>query len=141
MTTIYVIEKGCYSDYRVEGVFSTRANAERVLALINHDADSEQATIAEWHLDPGLKELKAGLSPFHINMDINGNTEQCYKSDGHKAHGLYVWERTKAPAWLGKSIADAVSGTVWAKDEKHAIKIANEYRAQAIAENRMSSRP
>ena len=138
---IYVIEQGSYSDYRVVGVFSTRENAEQILNMINTDDGSDKATIAEWQMDPGIEELNKGLKPWNICMDYHGKTEQVYlHSDQWKAYGLHVWARTQAPHWQGRPISDAVSGVVWAKDEKHAVKIANEYRAQAIAENRLTVR-
>ena len=46
---------------------------------------------------------------------------------------LAIWRRTQAPAYKGKGIPDALNGSVLAKDEKHAVKIANEQRTQMIA--------
>lgn len=97
MATIFAIEQGCYSDYRVVGVFSSREKAEQILSIVNRGQDSEAATIAEWELDPGVKEINAGLKPHYITMDIDGITERCHEDgDGYKAGGLYVWTRTAA---------------------------------------------
>ena len=41
--------------------------------------------------------------------------------------------RTKAPAYQGKGVPDCLNATVLARNEKHAIKIVNEKRAQIIA--------
>ena len=59
--TIWVIERGSYSDYRVLGVFSTKANAERVLAMI--EPDDDPPSITEWPLDPAVTELGCGAIP------------------------------------------------------------------------------
>lgn len=140
---IYVIEQGEYSDYHVVGVFSTRENAERILTIINGSENHYyKAEIAEWELDPTIKELNAGLNPYRVVMDYFGKTERCEEIE----HPMYddqlrVWGRTKAAFWEHEiNVSDAVAGTVWAADEKHAIKIANEYRAQQIALNKMSYR-
>ena len=50
MTTVWVIETGEYSDYRVEGVFSTKERAEAVNAKVGGE-------VSEWPLDPAFNEL------------------------------------------------------------------------------------
>ena len=143
MTKIWVIEQGSYSDYRVVGVFSSKENAERVLAFLKKEDDVfDVPEIAEWVLDPHVTELNAGLKPFLVTMSMNGTVEQCKEcvSSYALSDSLRVWERTKADYWKGRSIADAVMGSVWAEDAPHAIKIANEFRAQAIAMGKMASR-
>lgn len=119
--TVWVIEDGEYSDYHVVGVFSSRENAELVLGQL------KSGEIAEWELDPAVKALNAGLSRYYVQMLRDGTVceskpeefcadewEFLNTSDGYPpTAGLRVW--------------------VFAKDEKHAVKIANEKRIQAIA--------
>ena len=50
-----------------------------------------------------------------------------------EAGRYHVWERTKAPAYKGKGIPDALNMKVLAKTSQAAIKIVNEKRAQMIA--------
>jgi hypothetical protein len=128
MKSIWVIEQGSYSDYRVVGVFSSRENARKTLALLEHERDTP--SIAEWPLDPMMDEVNSGLVPYTVNMDIDGNTKYSGKADSEcMTHGLHA---TNAPLRSD----DGVYGTVWATDEKHAIKIANEFRTgQLIAGN------
>jgi len=145
MKNVWVIEQGSYSDYGVVGVFSSEKNAQRVCDLINASENCwDKATIAKWPLDPCIEELNQGLSLWQINMPYDGNVTSCVRRtdiDGYNIKtDLWVHERTKAPAWEGRPIQDQICGIVWAKDEQHAIKIANEFRAQAIAENRMGER-
>jgi hypothetical protein len=145
MQKIWVIEQGCYSDYGVVGVFSTEENAQRVATLINSEADVyDKAEVACWDLDPGIKEMNAGKKLYRVGMDYDGTVSRCEVdnspySSGEKT-GMGVWKKTEAPFWRGRPIADAVTGRVWAKSDKQAIKIANEYRAQAIADGRMQKR-
>ena len=143
MKSIWVIEQGDYSDYRVCGVFSTLANPKKMQEKINAGDSYDKATIAKWTLDPGIEELNAGRRMFSVRMNYDGNVEHVEDGSSYEyaqgAH-LRVWKRTKAPAWRNQPIGDAVTGTVWATDEKHAIKIVNEFRAQAIAGNEMHER-
>ncbi len=141
---VWVIEHGCYSDYSVVGVYDLHDKARAVADAINAgDRYSDDATVAKWPMNPASDELAHGLRMFSVVMDIHGNTERCnevglcsYDING----GLSVWQRTKAEAWRGKPVNDAIHGNVWARDAQHAVKIANEFRAQQIAAGKMKER-
>jgi hypothetical protein len=53
--SVWVIEQGEYSDYRVVGVYSTKENAEMVCAKINAHRGYDEASIAEWEMDAGVE--------------------------------------------------------------------------------------
>lgn len=143
MGTVWVIEQGSYSDYRVVGVYTSKANAEKIAALLNKEKYSDEATVAEWPVNPAVDEINQGLKMYLVQMHMNGNTERVEESDITSyslSSRLEVWERTKAPAWQRQPIDDMISGHVWAESVEHAVKIANEYRARAIADGRMKER-
>jgi hypothetical protein len=141
MKEVWVIEHGSYSDYRVVGVYSSRKNAQMVADQINAaESYGEKATVEKWHLDPGVDDLNAGRHPHVVTMAPDGTVEQARRLEwsGYEiGNGLDIWRRSKAPAYRGKGIPDAVHGTVWATDEQHAVKIANEWRIQALATGRL----
>lgn len=138
MSSVWVLEQGEYSDYRVIGVFPSKENAELVLHSIPQDESSwDRPTIAEWELDPKISELRKGYKAFQLRMLRDGSIE-CCKEDEMSTYALFscelmVWRREEASAYRGKGIPNCLSGVVLAKDQKHAIKIANEKRAQLIA--------
>lgn len=134
MKTIWVIEAGYYSDYRVVGVFSSKKNAE--LVLKNLKGDYEEPSISEWSLDPAVSELNAGYRLWSGTMLRDGTVERCEEqelSSYDVSASLELWRRSSAPFCKGKSVQDCLHGTVFAKDQKHAIKIFNEHRTQLIA--------
>ena len=137
MNTIWVIEKGSYSDYRVVGVYSTKEGAELVCARINGEGSYEPATVAEWPLDPGVEAINQGLAPFTVWMLRDGTTEKCVQYDDDFEYtfndSLTIWRRSGAPAYRGQHVQDCLTGRVFAKDSIHAIKIVNERRVQMIA--------
>lgn len=137
MKSVWVIEQGSYSDYHVAGVFSSKKNAELILSKMT--GTYETPSIAQWDLDPAVEEINAGLMTWNVRMLRDGTVEHC-EEYGMTSYGLAsdlsLWRRSQAPAYRGKGIEDCLSGTVWAKDGEHAIKIANERRAQMIAENK-----
>ncbi len=139
MKTIWVIEKGSYSDYRVVGVYSTKANAQAMCDRINKDEEYERAEIAEWSLDPGVEAINQGLEVYLVWMLRDGTVEKIQRESGGDEfqwalnENLTVWRRANAPAYKGKNVQDCLHGRVFAKDEQHAIKIANERRTQLIA--------
>ena len=133
--TVWVVEQGEYSDYRVVGVFSSQKHAKTIANALNADGSNE-ATVAEWPLDPVVDELRQGFSPYVVHMRYDGTVERCEKWEitSYELSGrVSLWRRTQAPAYRGLGIPDILTGTIWAKDEAHAIKIANEHRAQMIA--------
>jgi hypothetical protein len=135
--SIFVIEQGSYSDYRVVGVFSTRENAEMVAEKINAGQTyGDEATVAEWPLDPAVSELNQGMSQFRVLMRKDGHVEEC-KAQEFDSYDIKPntreWEREDAIAYRGKDIPNVLQATVWATDEKHAIKIVKEHLFQMLA--------
>ena len=123
--SVWVLEEGSYSSYRVLGVYTTKANAEAVAAVMNEKY--ERVTVDKWTLDPGLEGLAPHCEPFSVTMDHLGQVLSVGRSF-EIPEGMRTGSRKKQPV---------VTGEVWARDEGHAIKIANEYRVQAIAEGRL----
>ena len=113
---IYLVTDGCYSDYRVLCVCSTRELAEEAKKLYMADNDIE-----EYVLD-GLPEHPPGMLFYSVRMNAQGDTE--------------IVERSAASdeSW-NPSSSGYVAFRVWAYDDQHAVKIANERRAQLIANN------
>lgn len=140
--TVWVVERGSYSDYHVVGVFSSRENADRIADALNQpDEDgikpSDEATVVEWPLDPAIGEMNAGLSQWLVWMLRDGTTEKCEPielSSCDLVGRVAIWQRSKAPYYQRRGGApDCLDATVWAKDAEHAVKIANEHRTRLIA--------
>jgi hypothetical protein len=141
--TIYAVSSGDYSDYRVNALFSTREAAESFMATVKDDYYN---AIEEYELDPPTVSLiQRGYSVWRVVMRRDGTVENCdrhdprerYNSDDVPSHR--IWERTKAPAYKGRGIPDALMASVWARTEKQAVKIVNEKRAQIIASGEWSA--
>lgn len=136
MKTIYAVNSGCYSDYRIDALFSTRKLAEEFMASV---PDGDYNGIEEFELDPPTADLlRRGYSVWDVHMLMNGDTERVDRTDNSKYNVKYasthrIWERTKAPAYRGKGNHDILISMVWAKTEAAAIKIVNEKRTQMIA--------
>lgn len=136
--TIYAVSRGSYSDYRIVALFSTKAKAQGYIAAVKFDS-YDDAEIEEFQLDPDTADLlQRGYSVWRVVMLRDGSTERVDRTDNSQydvedAPTFHIWERTKAVAYIGKGIPDALVASVWAKSEKAAVKIANEKRAQMIA--------
>lgn len=134
--TIYAVSSGSYSDYRVNALFSTRAKAEEFRQVV---PDGDYNDIEEYEMDPPTVDLlRRGYSPWHVLMRRDGQVERADKKD-ISIYGVEVdatprlWKRSIAPAYAGKNIPDVLMCDVWAKNEKSAIKVANERRTRFIA--------
>jgi hypothetical protein len=127
ITSVWAIEEGSYSDYHIAGVFSSRKNAEAMAAFMS------DANIVEWQIDPFIDKLNKGLVIYEIEMRYNGNVEELQRMERGSSYELDSLE-------LGNRLHvfdNIIKGAVWARDEKHAVKIANEFRTRAIAEGKM----
>ena len=139
MKTVWVVEQGSYSDYRVVGVFSSEENAQIIADVLNDSKDGiyDKASIDEWALDPGVHNLRKGYHLYRVFMREDGTVERCERQETNSytmKDGVRMWHRTRAPFYQGNPDApDVVTATVWAKDDHHAIKITNEHRARLIA--------
>lgn len=138
MASVWVIEEGEYSDYHIVGIFSTKEIAEEVLATLpsDHYYESAKPVVVEWPLDPFIGNLRNGLKPYTVYMLQNGDVEKVeeeptdYDIDFPKPAPQREYLNTfgEIVSWPAN-----IYGTVLAKHEKHAIKIVNEARIQAIA--------
>lgn len=136
MKTIYAVNSGSYSDYRIDALFSSKKLAEDFMSTVkNNDYNG----IEEYQLDPPSVDLiRRGYSVWRVHMLKDGTTERIERTDNEKydisgAGGHEIWARTKAPVYKGKGIPDILTSSVWAKTEKQAVKIVNEKRVQMIA--------
>lgn len=119
--SVFVITEGEYSDYRISGIFSTRALAESA-----HPFFQKPNEIEEWELDALVPP--PDRFPFSVIMEFDGTA---------KAERSFVTSiRASAfPVFASIGRKPAYRFYMWASDEAHAIKIANERRVQMIATN------
>lgn len=134
MSKIYLVSSGSYSDYGIDAVFSARENAKLYMATFQRNGYDDYNDIEEKELDPCVEDIKSGRKAFHVEMEYDGS---CTVGDmKYEPTPLCV----DAFGWDGNTCTKMhIVGDVMAKDEHHAIKIASEFRAQAIAAGAMIS--
>jgi hypothetical protein len=120
---VYIVVQGSYSDFHIEAVFTDKVKAEWYLTLLNNEYGGTQdaASLEEWEAD-----VLPEASWYKISMKKDGSLVEAvpvshvaravvgfkYTPDGHALH-MVTYVKTD--------------------DEKRAIKVANERRAQLIA--------
>jgi hypothetical protein len=134
---VWLLTAGSYSDFHIVGVYSKRENAENALQAFGG------GDIEEYRIDPHMDRINAGLSYFSVHMAKNGSTS--YNNGGH----VFRIERIDVnpiPVEVGRAaLIRSSDGTAWmdvecwARDEKHAVKIANEQRVSKIASGEWDS--
>lgn len=133
MSLIYLLTCGEYSDYGVVAVFDSRELAEAAM-----DGKSEDYRIEEYPLNPGLAEYHAGRRVFYVEMLADGTVHRtddfgwAWAKDFDPPHVTYQFGPFSSghPMAVVRFVMDT---HVWATDQAHAIKIANEQRAQLLA--------
>ena len=153
MKKVYIVTDGVYSDFHNVAVFSTREKAEKFMDMFS----SKDMTIEEYDLNYPDK-VKGKY--YQVDMLRNGDVLSCelcrYSDVNLETHIDYLWKYYHAYPEIKKSYGNSVlisdlidkytvrtmlrtdyylKVVCLAKDETHAIKIANEIRAREIAEN------
>lgn len=124
MTTIYVVSTGDYSEYHIVGICSTKEKAEILQTATNADG------IEEWPLDELADFAAQGYRGWAVYMQKCGNVLKCYE------HPLE--DENSVRKYLLREGEVIVRFYCNAKSQDHAVKIANEKRAQMIANNEWS---
>ena len=116
--TVYMVTAGEYSDYRVRGIFSTLEKAQAAIAMEpKHNGDDME--IEPMHLDPLERRPKSYLT-YAVRMNKDGNVTNCYKVSVFSEPYMFY-------------SGGALSCTIYARNDAHAVKIVAERRAIIVA--------
>jgi hypothetical protein len=135
---VYVVTKGRYSDYSIVGIFSQEAKADAYVAL-HHPNDRDDLCgdglrVEPWDVDAEGHNFdalsKGGRRLYRVRMEADGTVDSVYD--------VAPAQKTKDYVQPGYPDRTRLFGVfqMWAKDEDHAVKIANERRAAALAAGR-----
>ena len=114
---VYVITKGCYSDYRIVGVSLDKKRAKEIAKAVD---DSKESWLYEARVEEYDTDLLATCLRYHVSY-IQGRWEAGADDyDEHQTNYMY----------------NEKSFVVYAKDEEHAIKIAQDMRAEYLAKQK-----
>ena len=117
---VYIVSDGWYSDYHICGIYSTPEKAEEAKRVFN------AGDIDELELDK-VPDHPPGLVLWVFHMDRQGNSKDVSRIGAGDCEN-----ETWNPGLHGK---EHVRFSIWARDEKHAVKVANERRIQLLASN------
>jgi len=121
MDKVYIVTQGQYSAYHICAVWDTEQKAQAYINAFNEEEICDKMKIEEYDLN---HEDYSGKKFYEVRMKRNGDvvdieqkTSHCYNEKDEICRDILICH-------------------IIAKDEKHAIKIVNERRAQLIAENK-----
>lgn len=117
-TTVFVVTRGEYSDYNVVSVCSTLQNAEMLAA--SELADSFFTVELDTLVDK-IKDGYRGIARVHMLRDGTVIKIEWQYDAIQDLEYSYVYDERKAFIFVQ-----------WAKDEDHAIKVANEKRTAMV---------
>lgn len=128
---IYIVTKGSYSDYCIVAAFLDEVDAD-LLASTSSEYRTETYTIGFEH--EKMNSLRNGLKPLYVIMGRNGDTESCREGEA-EGDSLATTHRIWEQRFGNYPSPSRLFVACWAKDQHHAIKIANEIRVQLISAN------
>lgn len=129
MEEVFVVTTGEYSDYSISAIFTDRDLAVDYINSFTSQNWYSFNDIEVYKLNPYKFELQNGYKPFTVLMDIEGKTLKCSVSEVSNE-----WNHNNEKLYRINPNNEMYS-YVYAKDQKHAIKITNERRIQLIALN------
>jgi hypothetical protein len=131
----YVVTDGEYSDYGIVGIYSTPEKAEEA-----KDQFCASNDVEEWEMD-NIPSHPIGMSKWEVSL----------RKDGSVLDDEWAWKTPRrvsteqdeeyVPRWTHRTSNFPVIKTeyvdffVWAKDSRHALKVAHDRWAQLIATN------
>ena len=130
MAKVYVITKGCYSDYHICAVTLDKKKAERLCKLFD-GGGMDESEIEEWDTEKH-DDFLAGRMPYRVIFLEDGNVF----SVDCDTWGLEYFETgiTETPIWQNMKKLSGLRVNLYAEDKVSAIKIAAEKRAKYLAE-------
>lgn len=127
MATVYVVTKGCYSDYHICAVTFDKEKAERLRVLFEGNSRLDEARIEEFDTDTH-EDLLLGRKRYYVSFRKNGDL---YSADEKDTWGIEYFE--PGIKEFPRSGACLVVN-LYADNRESAIKIAAEKRAKYLAE-------
>lgn len=132
MKQLFIVTSGEYSDYSIIACFSTEKKAKDFMKYFSGLSKWNSPRVEVYELDPPvIEQVEKGYTVYCIVMLRDGGIESI-KDEGpddlYRGSHYYVWFRHDSPP-------DAMVIKACAKTRKQAIKIANDLRAQSIAQN------
>jgi hypothetical protein len=128
MKTVWMVTDGCYSDYRVCGIYSSEAKAEKAKEFYRAD------NIEEIELDQYLNLFDKGFGYYttYIKRDgrIRNEPTHYYPTYDGENGSLHIVKPYKSYGGFRNS---TLITRGWYKTAKQAVKAANEKRAALIA--------
>ena len=114
---VYVITKGAYSDYRIVGVSLDKKRAKEIAKAVD---ESKESWLYEARVEEYDTDLFATCLRYLVNYVHNRWEATVDDYDEHQTNYAYHDK----------------SFIVYAKDEEHAIKIAQDMRAEYLAKQK-----
>ena len=138
MENVYIVTSGEYSDYRIVAVFSSRYRANKFLSVNKGTKlwSWQKESIETYPLDPEFWVPPDNLKYFEVGMYRDGSIKDVGQRYSNPFNNKYNSEYKITGKYGGEIY---LSWCGWTKSKKHAIKCANEVRAQTVANNEWPS--
>ena len=139
---VYAVWSGCYSDKEVVAVFSTQEKAQAYIDECAQPCEDycerlDDPWIVPYTLDAEVPP-SAGHARYLVKMGADGDVIEVTAE--HHGGGPIRRCGDAAPRWIVYRDHPAFMLTVvWARDETHAVKVANERRVMSIARGELEA--
>ena len=116
--TVYIVTEGTYSDYHIEGAFSSRKRAEEYIKIHLSDKYREEVSIDEYELDEELEKSYRTIYRVRV-IYHDGRVDREWEDQGYFKDN-YSNKKLLGAVALGESVIS----------KEHALKLAIEARQE-----------
>jgi len=126
---IYIVTSGCYSDYRINHVFSTRELADRWIG----ERAGEDYSAEEYEIDPIVDFTENIKTSIGVDMNKDGSVRNI-RDDGYGAY----YKEARVRLWLDyrDTPTPYLETVILTRDRESAIKTTNDIRIRLLALDR-----
>ena len=134
---VYLVTSGEYSAYHVDGVCSTPELAEQLKAFLSSARGEALPVVEEWEMD-AVAQIPPNHLVWHVCLDKDGALLDATETRFVQPFTDEVIECEYTSLHNSRDVhrpRDGVIGHYWmfATNQQHAVKIANERRLQQLA--------
>ena len=142
MGNIYIVTDGIYSDYGIVAVYERKEDAEYCVEHWLGGANRGGPRIETHKTNPNVADMVPGRNPYDVAMFRNGDTQRVRLADtsGWRQQEDHIVGGAIDGEWSHLSHEPLAYMQMFATDEHHAVKIANERRVRWIAEDKWPTR-
>lgn len=131
---LYAVSQGEYSSYGISAIFDSQELAQ--LFIDSFGGSGDKMRIEPYELNKFETQIRQGFKPYKVFISKDGNAKAYISDNSHRTMSDKIyWDYVHDLKLFYKMFGFSLTVYCFAKNKKHAIKIANDKRLQLLTDN------